>query len=108
MAWSCETREKELVINIYATQGLRGEHGIDWAEEYILGLVASQPDLSTTAAMAVAKEAMSPNTAFKHITNLVQKGYLEQHNIPDNRYKPLRVATKGRDYLTEMRKLYAA
>lgn len=108
MAWSSQLRGKEIAINIYATQGLRVEHGIDWAEEYILGLVAATADLSTTAAMVVAREAMSPNTAFKHITNLVQKGYLEQGSIPDNRYKPLSLSKKGEDYLNKLRYFYAS
>lgn len=95
------------MTNIYATQGLRGEHQISWAEEYILGLVGARPDISTSAVMVIAKEAMSPNTAFKYTTALVKRGYLEQYEIDDKRYLLLRLTDKGEHFLNEMRKYHA-
>jgi hypothetical protein len=81
---------------------VRKKHGIDWQEEYILGLVDHGDVVRVSTVLDVSSEVMTQATAHKYLTQLVDK-QLIKHNIGDDkRIKVLTLTPKGEKIIKEL------
>jgi hypothetical protein len=89
-------------MNAYLTQPVRKKHGLDWQEEYILGLVDHGDVVRVSTVLDVSSEVMTQATAHKYLTQLVDK-QLIKHNIGDDkRIKVLTLTPKGEKIIKEL------
>ena len=89
-------------MNAYLTQPLRKKHGIEWHEEYILGLVHHTQPVRVTAVLGVSNEVMTQATAHKYLTQLVDKNLLEHTIGDDKRIKMLGLTKKGNKVIEDI------
>lgn len=82
-------------MNAYLTQPVRKKHGIDWQEEYILGLVHHAQPVRVSAVLGVSNEIMVQATSHKYLTQLINKGLLEHTIGDDKRIKMVGLTKKG-------------
>jgi len=82
-------------VNAYLTQPLRKKHGIDWHEEYILGLVHHAQPVRVSAVLGVSNEVMVQATSHKYLTQLINKGLLHHTMGDDKRIKMVGLTKKG-------------
>lgn len=89
-------------MNAYLTQTIRDKHGIDWQEEYILGLVNHTKTIRVTHVLTTAFEVMTHATAHKYLTQLINKGLLKHDIGNDKRIKMLKLTPKGDKVIKEI------
>jgi len=93
-------------MNAFTTQHIRDKYHIEWQEEYILGMINQIGSMSTTRVLNLcAKQSlMSPATAHKYLKNAVtRKLLLQKRNKEDARGVEFTVATKGDQFLEEIK-----
>jgi len=90
-------------MNIYLTQHIRNEHGMAWAEEFMLGAVGACGRANVTDVLALAVNTMAEATAHKYLTNLIEAGYVQQERSKkDKRYTQVCLTEVGKDYLKQI------
>lgn len=89
-------------MNIYLTQPVRKKHGLDWEEEYILGMVSHMQTLKVMEILSISSEVMTHATTHKYLTQLVDKGLLKHDIGVDRRIKMLKLTAKGEKILKEI------
>lgn len=89
-------------MNAYLTQPLRKKHGIEWHEEYLLGLVHHAQPVRVSAVLGVSNEVMTQATAHKYLTQLVDKKLLEHSIGDDKRIKMLGLTKKGNKVIEDI------
>ena len=88
---------------LYKTQHLREQHGISWYEELLLGAIYALGETWTNDVIDSVRSTMSSNTAHKYVTQLINKGYLQQtRGKKDKRYANVDVTQKAVDYLADI------
>lgn len=88
---------------LFKTQHVRNQHGVSWFEEVLMGAIADLGSTWTNDVMDSVRDVMSPNTAHKYITQLIEKGYVAQQRAKqDMRYAHLTLTDKGTQYLSEI------
>ena len=88
---------------LYRTQLLREQHNINWYEELLLGAVYALGETWTNDVIDSVRSTMSANTAHKYVTQLINKGYLQQtRDKKDKRYANVDVTQKAVDYLADI------
>lgn len=91
---------------LFKTQHLREQHGISWHEELILGAAYALGGTWTNDIIDSVRNAMSPNTAHKYVTQLIKRGYLQQtRGEKDKRYANVDVTQKAVDYLADIQEV---
>lgn len=88
--------------NIYITQPVRKKHGISWEEEYILGLIDHAEEVRVSAILGIANEVMTPATAHKYLTQLLDKKYVKHVVGADKRVKVVELTKVGNKFLDEL------
>lgn len=89
-------------MNAYLTQRVRDKHGIDWNEEYLLGLVNHLNTVKVMNILAVAFEVMTHATTHKYLSQLIEKGYLMHTVGDDKRVKVVTLTKKGEKLIKEL------
>lgn len=89
-------------MNAYLTQPVRDKHGIDWNEEYILGLVNHTKTIKVMQVLTTAFEVMTHATTHKYLSQLIEKGYLTHIVGDDKRVKVVALTKKGEKVLKEI------
>jgi predicted transcriptional regulator len=90
-------------MNIYLTQHIRNQHGMAWAEEYMLGAVHACGRANVTDVLALAINTMAEATAHKYLTNLIEAGYVHQERSKkDKRYTQVYLTDVGKKYLKQI------
>ena len=89
-------------MNAYLTQPLRKKHGIDWQEEYILGLVDYEGSVRVCGILDKSNEVMTQATTHKYLTQLIDKKLLEHKVVDDRRVKIVTLTKKGINILKEI------
>lgn len=88
---------------LFKSQSTRKRLHINWAQEYVLGLVRTHPNCHTSEITQKATEAMSGNTAYKYVTQLVERGLIEQTvDRYDRRFTTLAISETGKDVINEI------
>ncbi len=88
---------------LFKSQHIRNQHGVSWYEELLLGAVASLGETWTNDVIDSVRETMSANTAHKYVTQLIDKGYLEQtRSKKDKRFANVKLSKKAVDYLFDI------
>ena len=88
---------------LFKSQAIREQHDINWHEELVLGAVASLGETWTNDVIDSVRTTMSPNTAHKYVTQLIDKGYLEQtRSKKDKRFANVKLSKKAVDYLFDI------
>ena len=89
-------------MNAYLTQPVRKKHGIDWQEEYILGMVSHMKTTKVMEVLSVSNEIMTNATTHKYLTQLIDKGLLKHDIGMDKRIKMLKLTAKGEKAIKEI------
>jgi DNA-binding MarR family transcriptional regulator len=88
---------------LFKSQHIRNQHIVSWYEELLLGAVASLGETWTNDVIDSVRETMSANTAHKYVTQLIDKGYLEQtRSKKDKRFANVKLSKKAVDYLFDI------
>ena len=88
---------------LFKSQHIRNQHEVSWYEELLLGAVASLGETWTNDVIDSVRETMSANTAHKYVTQLIDKGYLEQtRSKKDKRFANVKLSKKAVDYLFDI------
>ena len=88
---------------LFKTQTVRNKHNINWHEEMVLGCVDYLGETWTNEILDALGGAMSINTAHKYVTQLINRGYLQQtRGKTDKRYANVALTEKAVDYLFEI------
>jgi DNA-binding MarR family transcriptional regulator len=88
---------------LFKSQTVREQYDINWHEELVLGAVASLKETWTSDVIDAVGETMSANTAHKYVTQLIDKGFLEQtRSKKDRRFTNVKLSKKAVDYLFDI------
>jgi DNA-binding MarR family transcriptional regulator len=88
---------------LFNSQRIREQYDINWYEELLLGAVASFGETWTNDVIESVTTSMSTNTAHKYVTQLIDKGYLEQtRSKKDKRFANVKLTKKAVDYLFDI------
>ncbi len=91
----------EGIMLLFKTQTVRDKHRVNWYEELIMGAIANLGEPTTNDILKEANSlAMSPNTAHKYLSKLIQEGYVTQRRGKnDMRFAHVSLAPRGQEYL---------
>lgn len=89
-------------MNAYLTQPVRKKHGIDWQEEYILGLLGHKRMMRVTEVLGASIEVMTNATTHKYLTQLLNKDFVAHHIGSDKRIKEVKLTKKGEKVIKEL------
>jgi DNA-binding MarR family transcriptional regulator len=88
---------------LFKSQTVREQYDINWHEELVLGAVASLGETWINDVIDSVRTAMSSNTSHKYVTQLIDKGYLEQtRSKKDKRFVNVKLSKKAVDYLFDI------
>jgi len=89
-------------MNAYLTQPVRIKHGIEWQEEFILGLVSHRKMARVTDVLGASSEIMTHATSHKYLTQLLDKSLVEHDIKGDKRIKMVVLTKKGEKVIKEL------
>jgi predicted transcriptional regulator len=89
-------------MNAYLTQPVRIKHGIEWQEEFILGLVSHKRTIRVTEILGASSEVMTNATSHKYLTQLLEKDLVKHDLKKDKRIKMVVLTKLGEKVIKEL------
>ena len=90
-------------MNAYETQPVRKAYGVNFNEEYIMGMVDREGAIAVTDILSRSSEIMTLATTHKYICQLIDKGLLKHsQNKEDMRVKLVIMTKKGINFIKEL------
>ena len=96
-------------MDAFSTQIIRKKHGVDWNEEYIVGMVYHNEGINTSRVLNIAglQKVMSSATAHKYLMSAIKKKLLlQKQDKEDRRGVQLVVSASGERFLKEIKDAY--
>lgn len=94
-------------MNGYKLRQLRKSANIDEYEDFIIGLIDSEPKINVSYLLLMSSSVASLATIHKALKACENKGYVKSVVSPsDRRNKNLSLTVKSRNYLNSMKSLF--